>query len=1206
MVKSKELMGVNERIENILKITNNYNYEDLVKAIFCINICINNRSALSSQMTLNLSIVEYKQSGNLRINTYKEFEKFFYKIEKILKISNFDDYIVEDFGEVRFKYKDIYYKVIIGTGHNQVYGELFFLEYLAQKLKKENELKKVFEYNSSIIDFFEQFNVSDKKGEKRFEIPSEALFYKTQEFFNTKIKEIDLNEISELIKDEEAPIEKRYFSENNGIVYPLYNTAILVDLFNIWYKKLKKEEITMVADMTINKILSDITILDQGINPNVLFPVSLFENGSIKSNYIYSFVINCDDGAIIGINKDQFINQEELDKEINLIKQYHEMDNLTLLEVIKRNSNTDNLGVTISKQCDIRFVIYDSFINISQCHIDLTERDKKYYECTALDLIYMLLFMDDQNELFEYVSDKNEEDYEQLFGFGGDCSRFLMWKDSGHMMVKGAIKYGIIDIGYNEENDYVLEYFKTTLNDFPFDCKEGYLLRNHFIWNIKKFEDGNIQYVNKIKKNFGGNIVNLENGAVAFFVHNLDFYNKKELKEDFFEQIHLIDDLNLRKIKRIADVLGKSDSLRNKLIEVMFIPNNYAEKVKLKKENDREYVYSDAYKADNIINIRFTVNYDKLQKAILESKDRRVENKYFEELFKPLNNWYKEEYMEICEKLEKENNQKKEVDVFAIEIDYIYNSSLELYNVKEIDYLNAKKKISQICLESEIEPGEYWGKEANKVIRKMQKKLIENFENRIIQFSREDMHIKLLELCANTYNEINVHRERFNAFDDIDEIVLNEVQLKTIQDREKQKHNLRVILYLLESNLFLERNVEKQIKREELNELLAFSNWLVVLNDNADICYFTDNEAHINVNFDYVVDTLVENNDGKNAEEFSKRVYNDNTYLIKGDEIDKEYVENTKNSFEQDTGIKLIDLFDVCSYFQRYAIEEQKCIKLSDNVYSIKEENLINDIQKCIEKNSNVLLSKEKIEKAIEFLIIDISKLKMIENKTDYYLPIGERRKRENRFDIKPLLNENKVIIFSPVIISYVQSQWRNGLLDNYLPYEIGLENTVNSLIEWKRRYEREMVLDIQQIFKDKDVSFVRTNVELHKIDKKGMHPIDLGDYDVLAIDDSRLKIWIVESKVLKKVGSFFEMYNQQRGFFLDHKEDEKFQRRIDYMKNNYKKILKALKFDSCNDYEIIPYMVMNKVMESRYKKVDFPIISIGELKEEIDKESIN
>ena len=74
--------------------------------------------------------------------------------------------------------------------------------------------------------------------------------------------------------------------------------------------------------------------------------------------------------------------------------------------------------------------------------------------------------------------------------------------------------------------------------------------------------------------------------------------------------------------------------------------------------------------------------------------------------------------------MDEENDLKKEVDVFAIEIDYIYNMSLEFYNVKEIDYLNAKKKIAKICLESNIKPGEYFGKEANKVIRNMQKKLV--------------------------------------------------------------------------------------------------------------------------------------------------------------------------------------------------------------------------------------------------------------------------------------------------------------------------------------------------------------------------------------------------------------------------------------------------------------------------------------------------
>ena len=78
-------------------------------------------------------------------------------------------------------------------------------------------------------------------------------------------------------------------------------------------------------------------------------------------------------------------------------------------------------------------------------------------------------------------------------------------------------------------------------------------------------------------------------------------------------------------------------------------------------------------------------------------------------------------------------------------------------------------------------------------------------------------------------------------------------------------------------------------------------------------------------------------------------------------------------------------------------------------------------------------------------------------------------------------------------------------------------------------------------------------------------------------------------------------MSNQQRGFFFDHRDDEDFQRRIDYMEKNYKKILKALKFDSSNNYEIIPYMVMNKVMSSRYKKIKFPIISIGELEDKIN-----
>ena len=86
--------------------------------------------------------------------------------------------------------------------------------------------------------------------------------------------------------------------------------------------------------------------------------------------------------------------------------------------------------------------------------------------------------------------------------------------------------------------------------------------------------------------------------------------------------------------------------------------------------------------------------------------------------------------------------------------------------------------------------------------------------------------------------------------------------------------------------------------------MLAFSNWLVVLNDNADICHFTDSESHINVNYDYVVDTVIEEHEDVDIDEFTKRVYSNNDYSIKGDSTDMQFLEKVKNEFHNDTTIE--------------------------------------------------------------------------------------------------------------------------------------------------------------------------------------------------------------------------------------------------------------------------------------------------------------
>ena len=143
------------------------------------------------------------------------------------------------------------------------------------------------------------------------------------------------------------------------------------------------------------------------------------------------------------------------------------------------------------------------------------------------------------------------------------------------------------------------------------------------------------------------------------------------------------------------------------------------------------------------------------------------------------------------------------------------------------------------------------------------------------------------------------------------------------------------------------------------------------------------------------------------------------------------------------------------------------------------------------------------------------------------------------------------------------------------------------------------MVQDIAAIFRANSEYTVYTEVELFKRFPNDEYPDELGDYDVIAINTSQKEICLIESKVLQKVGSIYEDQMQQKSFFFQHKDDEKFQRRIDYVKENTGKVLKSFGITP-TDYSIVSYMVTNKLFESRYKEISFPIITFSELKDMI------
>ena len=257
MIETVVFPNIRVKIDKLLKITNKYNFDDLVKAIYCINLCVNNRSVLESCLSLNACLIEYENKGDKEIKAFDDFKTFFEKIYDILKPNAFDDYTVEDFGDVRINYNDKFYRVIIGTGHNNVFASLNFLPILAKQTHHETELALVLEYYSNIIEYFINENKNDNEGIKRFVLPSEKLFNKVKEFFNNELNKFDTLELYGIMQSEECVIEKTHFFCKDDKIYPLYNVSLLIDLVDVWENEINLEQKIFVANFGIlNRIFN--------------------------------------------------------------------------------------------------------------------------------------------------------------------------------------------------------------------------------------------------------------------------------------------------------------------------------------------------------------------------------------------------------------------------------------------------------------------------------------------------------------------------------------------------------------------------------------------------------------------------------------------------------------------------------------------------------------------------------------------------------------------------------------------------------------------------------------------------------------------------------------------------------------------------------------------------------------------------------------
>ena len=629
---------------------------------------------------------------------------------------------------------------------------------------------------------------------------------------------------------------------------------------------------------------------------------------------------------------------------------------------------------------------------------------------------------------------------------------------------------------------------------------------------------------------------------------------------------------------------------------------HYAESVDhsgFTQDKNKKYVYSDIYIDTDEIIIRYAVNLDELLSAMMEANDKNVESTYFLELIDPLKKYLKTSFVDLEEMVNRDSKLKKEVGVFVIEQDYYYSDMAPNFHMKALNFVKARKEIAKVCFASGAEPGEYRGQAATRAIRKMQTAIVKVFENQISQYDIEYLHKLALNYYSTQLHGIIINLKRYSSFNDLEPSIQQEFEEKTRNIREEYRRNLRTAQYLLESNLAIQhQGTIKECRRDEFENLLAFADWLVVLQDNADNCYFTDFDISISVDDEFKVDTNINESSELQSGEMLLRKYKQEDYAIKNDETDKNFLKNCAGAFLIDTGIELDVLISLLEYLQLEIIKKPFVREVYPNVFEATINDLINDfIADFLESKEDNL---QKSENALNFITLDCEKLKFLNGTNHDILPVWDREKRNNRFEVKPIIMKDGKCIFSPIVMKQLATMWRSGFIEWYLPFEIGLENVKIEITKWKKRYEDEMVQDIADAFIKMGFHPVLPEVEFISRYPLCGFPDDLGDYDIIAVNQSKKEIWLIESKVLQKVGSIYEIQMQQKSFFYQHKDDKKFQRRIDYIRDNLSKVISLLGLEA-GEYSVVPYMVTNKLFVSRYKNLKFPIITYHELMRKLE-----
>ena len=389
----------------------------------------------------------------------------------------------------------------------------------------------------------------------------------------------------------------RHFYVYKEDCYPLYNASMSVDFYKRLLSLATREEYYRHINFTIWRLIENTFNFSENTRSRVLIAPRIYDRNTEKpyTDNRLAFMTVSGNRVLIAINKGDFDDEDNIRAEIQAIDFLHKRNQLRLCETYYRKELQGGYAFDVQTDMSIQYLLIEPFTDITAKSIVLG-KGKKQFLCTALDLIYFLSFMEDFDELLDFIEYDRTKKVKAIF-FGGKSTLFFIWKNAHHHITSGAIEYNLISVLPGTADDYVYKYYVKNLANYPLGINSK-MFANPLNWKVRESDLGYSQFEHKGYFGFGGEGKMIGRSTFLFLAHNIKFFTKGDFTQNTGVGVRTIDELNQRLFNRYGKMLGTFPFLHGKVLQILFMPMHYAKRVDrsgFTQDKNRKYVYSDIY-----------------------------------------------------------------------------------------------------------------------------------------------------------------------------------------------------------------------------------------------------------------------------------------------------------------------------------------------------------------------------------------------------------------------------------------------------------------------------------------------------------------------------------------------------------------------------------------------------------------------------------